>query len=154
MFHIKNILPLLFITIISTYCTAQSAKSSSGGGDFGRYGDCSTGRGICGVGAENLASSKPNSNAKFTIEKKNESTIILKLMKANIPINQEAAVFGKAIQDFATTEKMYFKMDIDLPIDATITSSLKISSKYFKIPAGNYLLTNNAYYYSTEIKLQ
>ncbi len=142
---------LLILTITSPfYSIAQSAKSSNTG-DFGRYGDCSTGRGICGVGTDNIAT---NGKSNFSIEKKNDSIIILKLYKANISNAKEAAVYGKALQDFAASEKIYFKMDIDLLLDANTKSSLRIGNNYFKIPAGNYLLTSNTDYYFTEIKLQ
>jgi hypothetical protein len=119
---------------------------------FGRYGNCSSGRGICGIDANNL-DSKTNA-AKFYIEKENDSVVVLKIHKQKITQADELILFGKAVTDFAKTEQVYFKMDADLPFENSAKEILGLKEQYSKILTGIYPVVKFNDYYLVELKLQ
>ncbi len=137
---------LILVIIITQFLTATAQE-------FGRYGDCTTGRGICSFSPENIGEKSVSSNPKFSLIAETETTILLKIYKPNITPDEEMKLFGKAVKDFLPDEKMYFIMDADLPLDAKTISSLKLLPKFQKIPAGSYLVTSFTAFYIAEIKL-
>ncbi len=118
---------------------------------FGRYGNCTTGRGICGIDADNL--NARSATAKFCIEKENDSTVVLKIFKARISLTDEVNLFGKASANFEKSEQMYFKMDADLPFTSASKTTLHLSNKYSKILNGLYPVVKFDSYYLIELKL-
>ncbi len=120
-------------------------------GSFGRYGDCTTGRGICGIDAENL--NAKSATAKFCIEKENDSTLILKIFNSRISQTDETNLFGKTTDGFGKTEQMFFKMDVDLPISSASKTILNLSNEYSKILNGMYPVAKFDSYYLIELKL-
>jgi hypothetical protein len=121
-------------------------------GSFGRYGDCTTGRGICGIDTDNL--SDKSTTAKFSIEKENDSIVILKIFIKRISQFEEINILGKAAANFEKSEQMYFKMDVDLPFANTTKIILQLANNYSKIQSGLYPVVKFDSYYMVELKLK
>lgn len=145
---------ILFSSLLVKETCGQKIVSnkSDAGSTFGRYGDCTTGRGICGIGADNLDSK--SSTAKFIVEKENDSTIVLKIFKNKISSIEEVNLFEKSRTNLKKNEVIYFKMDVDLPIENAVKTGLGLQAKNFKIGSGYYLTVQYDSYYMIELKLK
>lgn len=142
---------LLMSCFVTVNLFAQTTILNKNTVGFGRYGNCTTGRGICGIDADNINSK--SSVAKFSIEKENDSTVILKIFNDRISALDEVSLFGKTAGDFEKSEQMYFKMDVDLPFTTVTKTGLHLSSNYSKILNGIYPVIKFDSYYLVELKL-
>lgn len=129
---------------------SQNKVAAKTTASFGRYGDCSTGRGICGIDVDNLDAKSTVS--KFLIEKENDSTLVLKIFNNRIDIADELILFGKSSVEFAKVAQIFFTMDVDLPLNNNTKSSLQLG-KYSKILNGIYPVVKFDSYYLVELKL-
>jgi hypothetical protein len=136
---------------VCTNLFAQNKMLDKSTATFGRYGDCTTGRGICGIDADNLNAKSIIS--KFSIEKENDSTLVLKIFNNRIVATDEVSLFGKASTDFAKSEQMNFQMDVDLPLNNYTKLSLQLD-KCSKILSGLYPVIKFDSYYLVELKLK
>ena len=150
----KNFIKYLLILTINFYTkssTGQVTKATATGA-FGRYGQCTSGRGICGIEADNL--NAKSTTAEFNIEKENDSTLILKIQKTKISVADEVVLFGKHLYEFSKDEAKYFKMDIALPLAQATKLALQVANKYNNIPMGTYLVNSFDSYFLIELKLR
>lgn len=138
----------MLIIVENTFCQTTKINDS---GDFGRYGDCSTGRGVCGIGIDNL--NAKSTTARFLIEKKNDSVVQMKILKVKLQLLDEVAVFGKNINDFTIREKKYFLLEEDLPLDIDVITLLLLKNKYTRITKGLFAIVEYQNYYLIELKL-
>lgn len=140
------------LVVLNTFGQPIEYNKSAASGTFGRYGDCTTGRGICGIDSDNL--NARSATTKFCIEKENDSTVILKIFGSRISQADEINLFGKTIAAFEKTEQIYFKMDVDLPFTNASKTSLNISNQYSKILNGLYPVIKFVSCYLIELKLR
>ena len=138
--------------VTNTFGQKIIASKNDAGSSFGRYGDCTTGRGICGIDADNI--NNKSTTAKFFVEKENDSTLILKIFNSSISLADEISLFGKACADFEKTEQIYFKMDVDLPLTTAAKTSLYLPANNLKIASGLYMAVRFDSYYMIELKLK
>jgi hypothetical protein len=125
------------------------------GQTFGRYADCTTGRGICGIGIENMqGEGGPEiTNQKFMVEYKNDSTLQLRIVKANIELADEFRIFGSTLAALPKNEVPRIYIDLAVPVSEELRNRLGIPAKYTSIAAGVYVAAKTAQYYITELKL-
>lgn len=140
------------LLVKETFCQKIVSNKTHANSTFGRYGDCTTGRGICGIGVDNLDSK--STTAKFIIERENDSTIVLKIFKDKISTVEEENLFDKSTHSFETAKQIFFKMDVDLPITTSVKINLHLPTKNVKINSGLYLAVEYDSYYMIELKLK
>jgi hypothetical protein len=107
------------------------------GQSFGRYGDCTTGRGICGIDSENL--SLIVNKQKFTLIGKSDTSILLTIYLKNLLPNDEVSILGKSFDKISIKDKLIFIMDNDLLLTPLQKDKLLLPKNCSKIINGNYI---------------
>jgi hypothetical protein len=125
----------IFKIILFSIFVASVQKG--GAQTFGRYGDCSTGRGICGIGTANL-DERPTTQ-KFILAPQTDSSIQLIISIKNINLTDEIKILGKALSQVSIKAIPLFIMDMDLPIAESYKSILKLPLSISKIVMGSYV---------------
>jgi hypothetical protein len=141
---------ILFMLISIEKAISQTTKIVDSG-DFGRYGDCTTGRGICGIGVDDLNTKSTTSN--FLIEKKNDSVLLMKVSKMKLTAEQEIALLGKQSNEFEAKEKKFFILEEDIFLDFIVISTLKLNKACASLQKGIFPIIEYQNYYLIELKL-
>lgn len=123
---------------------------------FGRYADCTTGRGLCGVSTDNIGDENPLriGTQKFFIRPKTDSTLELVLIKANITTADEYKIFGASLASLPLKKPASIFIDVAVPLDEAQRSRLGIAAKYTAIAAGEYAVVVTETFFISELKLQ
>jgi hypothetical protein len=139
----------LTITLMCALCTGTQAQS------FGRYADCTTGRGICGIGIENIGDEATHiTSQKFIIGYKTDSTLQLRIVKDRITAADEVKIFGSTVASLPKGEPVKAYVDLAIPVTEMLRSLLTIPAKYTTIAAGIYTASSTGNFFITELKLQ
>lgn len=148
MVHIKK-LRLLALLLLVGYLPLKAQT-------FGRYADCTTGRGICGVQTENIGDEGPLriANQKFIIRHYTDSTLQLVLVKAHITTTDEYKIFGTALAMLPDKKPVFVYLDEAVPLTKTQLERMGMSSKYTALAPGTYSVTVTETYFISELKLQ
>ena len=117
---------------------------------FGRYGDCNSGRGVCGIGADETIE---KSSSKYVLQKYGNDSLIIKLLKGNISSEDELLIFGKKIINIMDYNKETFIIEQNLLIPENVKTILAIPKKVIGIKLGNYRIVNELNYYKVYVKL-
>lgn len=130
-------------------------QSESKAQNFGRYADCTTGRGLCGIIVENIQAEQrvTDTTQKFWLQSKTDSTLLLKISRSNITPEDEYKIFGAPLASFQKDEPVYFHLDAAVPVEPALVKMLGLPEKTTTIKAGSYLLERTAPYFITELKL-
>jgi hypothetical protein len=122
---------------------------------FGRYADCTTGRGICGIGIENIDEGIEwfPGDRKFIISRLTDSTLQLRLVKANITVADEPHIFGAALASLPADEPLRIYIDDAVPISSMVRKLLVIPDAFKMVAAGIFTVTETDTYLITELKL-
>lgn len=150
----KKLISFGIALFITTVLVAQNQQYYATNITFGRYGDCSSGRGICGFGQTKIVAMENIENEKYVIYKDADSSLLLRIYKSHITKTDEVQLFGKVISEFNKDEKMHFKMDADFTASYQIENVINTSSSNFKkIQSGLYQVQSHLNYYLIELKL-
>ncbi len=146
---IKNKKILLSVTVLFAMHARTQAQT------FGRYADCTSGRGICGIGIENIRSEggQDITTQKFMVEYKTDSSLLLKIVKANIDQSDEYRIFGTSLATLPKNEPLRIYIDLAVPVSDELRNRLGIAAKYTSIAAGEYAATKSDQFFITELKL-
>jgi hypothetical protein len=126
----KETLKLVLLSIF--FITVQKGNAQT----FGRYGDCSTGRGICGIGTTNFE--ERLTTQKFILAPQTDTSIQLVISLKNISLADEIKIFGKVLSQISIKAIPLFVMEADLPIAESYKSILKLPLIISKITMGSY----------------
>jgi hypothetical protein len=142
----KILLSVIILSALHTHTKGQT---------FGRYADCTTGRGICGIGIENTGNETTQvTSQKFIVEHKTDSTVQLRIVKANINAEDEYKIFGTSVNAIPKNAPLYIYIDRAVPISNELRNRLAIAAAYTSISAGIYTASKTDQFYITELKLQ
>jgi hypothetical protein len=145
----KQKLGLLVVLLLSAYMPMQAQT-------FGRYADCTTGRGICGVQTENIGDEGPLrvGSQKFFIRPKTDSTVELVLVKANITSADEHKIFGSSLAALPQKKPSYVYIDNAVPLTESQRGLLGMANRYSAVAPGVYAVVVTETFFISELKLQ
>lgn len=148
MVHIKKI-RLLTLLLLGGYLPLQAQN-------FGRYADCTTGRGICGVQTENIGDEGPlrMGGQKFFIRSKTDSTLELVLVKANISYADEPKIFGSHVAELPNKKPTSIYIDAAVLLTEAQRLRLGIATQYSAVAPGIYTITDTETHFLSTLKLQ
>lgn len=148
MVHIKKI-RLLALLLLVGYLPLRAQN-------FGRYADCTTGRGICGVQTENIGDEGPLriGGQKFFIRSKTDSTLELVLVKANISYADEPKIFGSHIAELPNKKPTSIYIDAAVPLTEAQRLRLGVATQYSAVAPGIYTVTDTESFFISTLKLQ
>lgn len=148
MVHIKKI-RLLALLLLVGYLPLRAQS-------FGRYADCTTGRGICGVQTENIGEEGPLriGSQKFFIRNKTDSTLELVLVKANITHADEPKIFGSMVAELPFKKPISIYIDVAVPLTEAQRLRLGMATQYSAVAPGIYAITDTESFFIVTLKLQ
>ena len=112
-------------------------------------------RGICGIGIENVEEGLELNagSSKFIVRRRTDSTLLLKLVKANITAEEELRIFGKPLAQLPKHEPIRIYIDDAVPLSSEVRSLLAIPAAYSILIPGVFVVTDSGAYFITELKL-
>jgi hypothetical protein len=147
---------MMYIKLLATAAVLAALPTLTAGAQtFGRYAECTTGRGICGIGIENVEEGLELNagSSKFIVRRRTDSTLLLKLVKANITAEEELRIFGKPLAQLPKHEPIRIYIDDAVPLSSEVRSLLAIPAAYSILIPGVFVVTDSGAYFITELKL-
>ena len=127
----KLLLPILFIS----FFTVGQTSSGNSQVTFGRYSNCTSGRGLCSF---SVSKTENEMLSVFKTHKISENIVVLEVRKSSITIENQIKIAGKPFSDLKENEELFFIQTENFIIDETTLLNLGIERKYNKINPGNY----------------
>jgi hypothetical protein len=145
----KKKIGVLAVLLLAAYIPLQAQT-------FGRYADCTTGRGICGIQTENIGDKEPLRVAtqKFILRYQTDSTVQLVLIKANMNSTDEYKIFGTRLAMLPDKKPGFVYLDEAVPLTKTQLGRLGMPAKYSALAPGAYTVVVTETYFISELKLQ
>lgn len=127
----------LFLAICSTTCAlSQTAKSASTETTFGRYNNCSSGRGACGITINEAESGKLSAN--IYSKTMSEHSFILTISRNSLVREDEIRIAGKPFKDISPDEQLKFVQEDVLLVSKLSLQNLNLDLNANKIYPGSY----------------
>jgi len=136
----KNILSLLPLLFFSAIGSAQTTQSGTTKVTFGRYSNCTSGRGVCSF---SIAKSENGISSTYNTRKINETTFVVQLNKAAIAIEDQIKIAGKPFHQLKENETFLFDQNEALLLDLLTLQNMEIDKKYNTIHPGSYQMIVN-----------
>jgi len=94
---------------------------------------CNGGHGLCAITLSNL-----NSQTNTTISYYENGKVDFTIDRSKITIKEELKIVGVELSSATTENELIYAMKDDYFLNSEVTTNLKLSSEYIKIPEGNY----------------
>lgn len=133
----RHLTVLLAVVLAPLFCVSQSiSKTADTQTTFGRYGNCTSGRGLCGITVSESTPSKPTAGNYSKII--SEQSFILTLNRSNLRPEDEIRIAGKPLSQIRPDENLYFTQMDPLLVSKLSLQNLEMGVSANTIYPGNY----------------